>query len=311
MSVVCFGELLIDFVALESGVTVGEASGFQKAPGGAPANVAVAVSRLGHPSAFLGQVGDDPFGHYLAGVLEADRVDVSGLKFSAQARTALAFVSLGPGGERSFVFYRHPSADMLMRPEDVALDIIDQYQIFHFGSITLINEPCRSATLEAAQHARSRNMLISYDPNLRLALWPDAEAARQGMLTGLNYAHIVKISDEELDFLSAGDVNALWRPEMQIIVVTHGPGGATVFTRKDRYDMPGFSVQPVDTTGAGDGFVAGMLVGILEHWGDYLAHMKKILCFANAVGALATTKRGAIPALPTRAAADAFASCPE
>jgi fructokinase len=311
MSVVCFGELLIDFVALESGVTVGEASGFQKAPGGAPANVAVAVSRLGHPSAFLGQVGDDPFGHYLAGVLEADRVDVSGLKFSAQARTALAFVSLGPGGERSFVFYRHPSADMLMRPEDVALDIIDQYQIFHFGSITLINEPCRSATLEAVQHARSRNMLISYDPNLRLALWPDAEAARQGMLTGLNYAHIVKISDEELDFLSAGDVNALWRPEMQIIVVTHGPGGATVFTRKDRYDMPGFSVQPVDTTGAGDGFVAGMLVGILEHWGDYLAHMKKILCFANAVGALATTKRGAIPALPTRAAADAFASCPE
>lgn len=311
MSVVCFGELLIDFVALESGVTVGEASGFQKAPGGAPANVAVAVSRLGHPSAFLGQVGDDPFGHYLAGVLEADRVDVSGLKFSAQARTALAFVSLGPGGERSFVFYRHPSADMLMRPEDVALDIIDQYQIFHFGSITLINEPCRSATLEAVQHVRSRNMLISYDPNLRLALWPDAEAARQGMLTGLNYAHIVKISDEELDFLSAGDVNALWRPEMQIIVVTHGPGGATVFTRKDRYDMPGFSVQPVDTTGAGDGFVAGMLVGILEHWGDYLAHMKKILCFANAVGALATTKRGAIPALPTRAAADAFASCPE
>lgn len=312
MSVVCFGELLIDFVSLESGVTVGAASGFLKAPGGAPANVAVAVARLGHPCAFLGQVGDDPFGHYLAGVLAENQVDVSGLRFSGEARTALAFVSLGPGGERSFVFYRNPSADMLMRPEDVALDIIDKHKIFHFGSITLINEPARSATLAAAQHARSRDMLISYDPNLRMALWPDAEAARQGMLTGLNYAHIVKISDEELEFLvPGGDVSALWRPEMQIITVTHGPDGATVYTRKDRIHLPGYSVEPVDTTGAGDGFVAGILVGILEHWGDYIAHLKSIVCFANAVGALATTQRGAIPALPTRAAAEAFARCPD
>ena len=153
MSIVCFGELLIDFVALESGVTVGEASGFQKAPGGAPANVAVAVARLGYPSAFLSQVGDDPFGHYLSDVLKADQVDVSGLKFSAEARTALAFVSLAEGGERSFVFYRHPSADMLMTPDDVALDVIDQASIFHFGSITLIGEPSRSATLAAVRTA--------------------------------------------------------------------------------------------------------------------------------------------------------------
>jgi fructokinase len=267
---------------------------------------------LGHPSAFLGQVGDDPFGHYLAGVLQADNVDVSGLRFSGEARTALAFVSLGPGGERSFVFYRHPSADMLMRPEDVSLDVIDDHKIFHFGSITLINEPCRSATLIAAQHARTQKMLISYDPNLRLALWPSADAAREGMLTGLNYAHVVKISDEELEFMTpGGDINNLWRPEMQIIVVTHGPGGATVHTRKDKIHLPGFSVNPVDTTGAGDGFVAGMLVGILEHWSDYLSHMKLIVCFANAVGALATTQRGAIPALPKRAAVESFASCPE
>src|SRR5688572_16764288 len=125
MSVICFGELLIDFVASETGVTVGEASGFVKAPGGAPANVAVGVARLGHPSAFLGQVGDDPFGHFLEGVLRADKVDTRGLRFSPEARTALAFVSLQADGERSFVFYRHPSADMLMRPEDVALDVID------------------------------------------------------------------------------------------------------------------------------------------------------------------------------------------
>ena len=164
MSVVCFGELLIDFVALESGVTVGEASGFQKAPGGAPANVAVAVSRLGYPSAFLGQVGDDPFGHHLADVLAADDVDVSGLKFSTEARTALAFVSLAAGGERSFSFYRNPSADMLMTPADVDLSVIDRASIFHFGSITLIDEPAKSATLAALQHALDQGLTISYDP---------------------------------------------------------------------------------------------------------------------------------------------------
>ncbi len=312
MSVVCFGELLIDFVALESGVTVGDASGFQKAPGGAPANVAVAVARLGYPSAFLGQVGDDPFGHYLAGVLQADRVNVQGLKFSPQARTALAFVSLAEGGERSFVFYRHPSADMLMTPGEVDLSIIDAQKIFHFGSITLIGEPSRSATLAAVTHAQQNGLLISYDPNLRLALWPDADSARAGMLGGLDYAHIVKVSDEEVEFLTGGqDVSPLWRDQMQIIVVTHGPKGATVYTRGSNYHMPGFSVVPVDTTGAGDGFVAGLLVGLLDHGDQYLSHMNEILRFANAVGGLTTTKRGAIPALPTRAAVESFLQNPK
>jgi len=311
MSVVCFGELLIDFVALESGVTVGEASGFLKAPGGAPANVAVAVARLGHNSAFLGQVGDDPFGHYLAGVLQADHVDVTGLRFSSEARTMLAFVSLASAGERSFVFYRHPSADMLIRPEDVALEVINDKRIFHFGSISLISEPNRSAVLSAAQYAHKRGLLISYDPNLRLSLWPDADAARNGMLTGLNYAHIVKVSDEELEFLTGGsDVAPLWRQEMQIIVVTHGAAGSTVYTRIGQHHVPGFKVDPIDTTGAGDGFVAGLLVGILERPNDYLSKMSEILCLANAVGALATTKKGAIPALPMRAVVDAFARCP-
>lgn len=309
MSVVCMGELLIDFVALESGVTVGDASGFQKAPGGAPANVAVAVSRLSHPSAFLGQVGDDPFGHYLAGVLLSDKVDITGLNFIPHARTALAFVSLAENGERSFVFYRHPSADMLMRPESVALSVMDAHRVFHFGSITMINEPARAATLYAVQHASSRNMVISYDPNLRLALWPDADAAREGMLIGFDYAHIVKISDEELEFLvpnTNGDISKLWRDQTQVIIVTHGVGGATAYTRMGKFPVPGFHVTPVDTTGAGDGFVAGFLVGMLEHKENFIAHIQSILRFANAVGALTTTKRGAIPALPTRAEVEAF-----
>ncbi|MCB9450263.1 MAG: histidine kinase [Anaerolineaceae bacterium] len=311
MSVVCLGELLIDFVALERGVTVGEASGFQKAPGGAPANVAVAIARLGHEAAFIGQVGDDPFGHFLADVLVAEGVNTTGLKFSQEARTALAFVSLTAEGERSFVFYRHPSADMLMRADDVDLSVIQGKRVFHFGSITLIGEPSRSATLMAAQRAHADGLFISYDPNLRLSLWPDAESARAGMLVGLNYAHLVKISDDELEFLTGGqDITPLWREQTQIIVVTRGSKGATVYTRSQSYEIPGFSVRTVDTTGAGDGFVAGLLVGILEHWGNHIQHLPEILRFANAVGALATTQYGAIPALPARVVVDNFMKGP-
>lgn len=307
MGVVCMGELLIDFVALEHGVSVGEASGFKKAPGGAPANVAVAVAKLGHPSAFLGQVGDDPFGHHLAGVLQHEGVDISGLRYSEEARTALAFVSLTQEGERSFVFYRHPSADMLMSPEQVAIEVLKDKRIFHFGSITLINEPSRSATLMAARAAHTNGLLISYDPNLRMSLWPNADVAREGMLTGLNYAHVVKVSDEEVEFLTGGhDITPLWRDETQLIAVTHGAQGSTVYTRKGHVHVPGFSVKALDTTGAGDGFMAGILVGILEHWNEHIQHLEEIVRFANAVGAMATTQLGAIPSLPTRAQVDTF-----
>jgi len=307
MSIVSLGELLIDFVALESGVEVGDASGFQKAPGGAPANVALAVARLGEDSAFLGQVGDDPFGHYLHDVLDAEGVDVTGLRFSAEARTMLAFVSLGANGERSFVFYRHPSADMKMTPDDVATDVIDAGKIFHFGSITMITEPSKSATLKAVEHAQAAGLLISYDPNLRLNLWPDEGAAKIGILAGLDYANIVKVSAEELLFLTGGDDPAsLWRDHTKLIVVTHGSNGATAYTRDDRVEASGFRVEPVDTTGAGDGFVAGLLTGLLAHPDDYTEHLRPILRRANAVGALTTTNRGAIPALPTTEQVDAF-----
>jgi fructokinase len=307
MTVVCMGELLIDFVALESGVSVGEASGFQKAPGGAPANVAVAVARLGYESAFLGQVGDDPFGHHLAAVLEAEGVDISGLRYSKEARTMLAFVSLAAAGERSFSFYRHPSADMLMTPEDVALPVIDAGTIFHFGSITMISEPARSATLHAVERAGEHGLIVSYDPNLRLALWPDADAAKTGMLAGVEHAHILKISDEELDFMTGnGDVQSLWHDRLRAVVVTHGADGATIHTAEGAQRLSGYSVEPVDTTGAGDGFVAGLLAGVLDHPDDFEHHLPALLRRANAVGALTTTQRGAIPALPTREQVEAF-----
>lgn len=311
--VIACGELLIDFVPTVSGVSLAEAPAFQKAPGGAPANVAVGVKRLGRAAGFMGQVGDDEFGHFLADVLASNGVDVGGLRFSAAARTALAFVSLRADGEREFMFYRHPSADMLWQPEEVDTAYAASTRIFHFGSITLISEPSRSATLAAVAAAKAGGALISYDPNLRLPLWPSADAARAGMLHGWQYAQLVKVSEEELRFLSGQEdllagAHALWTPRLRLLVITQGPAGCMYVTPRHHGQVAGFQAQPVDTTGAGDGFVAGLLTGLLDAdfpWDDIPA-LEQALRLGNAVGALATMQRGAIPALPTRAAAEAF-----
>ncbi|MCY3831753.1 MAG: PfkB family carbohydrate kinase [Chloroflexi bacterium] len=308
MSVLSFGELLIDFVALEVGVTVGDASGFVKAPGGAPANVAAAVARLGCRSAFMGQVGDDPFGRHLADVLAAESVDIGSLTYSSEARTALAFVSNTADGDRSFMFYRHPSADMLMKPEDVDRSAIDACDIFHHGSITFIREPAASALRLALERAVAADKFISYDPNLRLPLWDSAEAARAGMLAGLETANLLKISDEELTFLTGGaDVAPLWRERMEMICVTYGAKGAAAYLKDgSAIEHGGYAVKAVDTTGAGDAFVAAMLIGILENRASWQTKLPEILDFANAVGALTCRRKGAIPSLPTLAEARAF-----
>jgi fructokinase len=227
----------------------------------------------------------------------------------------LAFVSLRDDGERSFMFYRHPSADMLMTPADVATNIIDTARIFHFGSISMINSPAREATLAAADHARTHDTLISYDPNLRMALWQDAESARIGMRRGLDYAHLLKVSDDELDFMLNEDesLRDLWQQyeQMQLIILTRGKHGAILYSRNGaEVSHDGYAVDAVDTTGAGDAFVAGMLVNILKQLnaGDTLQTLdySTLLDFACATGALTTTGRGAIPSLPTREAAQDF-----
>jgi fructokinase len=182
--VTALGELLIDFVPTVSGVALIEAPAFQKAPGGAPANVAAGVAKLGVSAGFMGKVGDDAFGHFLAQTLQEVGVDTSALRFSSEARTALAFVSLRADGEREFMFYRHPSADMLYAPGEVDVEYIRSTRVFHYGSISLISEPSRSATLLAVEAARASEALISYDPNLRLALWPSTRAAKEGIMLG-------------------------------------------------------------------------------------------------------------------------------
>ncbi len=310
--VLTLGELLIDFVPDRTGVTVADAERFVKAAGGAPANVAVGVARLGVASGFVGKVGDDAFGHWLAGVLRDAGVDVAQLRFDATARTALAFVSLDADGERDFLFYRHPSADQLHRSEDLDREALAHTDVLHHGSISLIQEPSRSATLAAIDAARAGGATISYDPNLRLALWPDADAARAGIRSVWDRAHVIKVAEDELAFLTGGtDADAartLWHDDLALLVVTRGAAGVDWFTPNDAGHVPGVRVTPVDTTGAGDAFVAALLAAWSENAdlaGDRAA-LEAALYGANAYAALTTTQPGAIPALPDRATWSAF-----
>lgn len=312
-TVIACGEILIDFVPTVTGVTLIEAPAFKKAAGGAPANVAVGLSRLGVSSAFMGKVGNDAFGHFLAQTLAENQVDISGLIFSDEARTALAFVSLKADGDRDFMFYRHPSADMLFRPEEVNEPLIRASRVFHFGSIGLISEPSRSATLRALVIAHAAGLLVTYDPNLRLNLWQNAATARQGILSAWDKAQVIKISREELVFLSGHEdlklgISSLWHPGLSVLIVTDGKDGCWYFTKHFSGKVAGFRVQAVDTTGAGDAFVAGLLKGLIDHPGawDHENTLKNICRYANAVGALTTTQRGAIPALPTIAQVTEF-----
>lgn len=329
--VVCLGEALIDFVAIESGVGVGDASGFVRAPGGAPANVAVGVARLGRSCAFLGKVGDDPFGHFLADTFAGAGVDIGGMVFSEQFRTGLAFVSLTAGGERDFCFFRNPSADMTYAPTELDSTRIASAKIFHFGSISQIDEPSGTTTLAAAEQARSNGTILSYDPNLRPPLWQSLETARQTILETLSLADMVKVSEEELGFLflnRAPDVTLTEEERegcirqfherygsVELLMVTRGAQGCCWSTRHGlRGALPGLQVDVVDTTGAGDGFLAGVMLGLLK--GDHTTPLAlgqigaeewwAIFRFANGVGALTTTRKGAIPALPTEAEVSAF-----
>jgi len=311
--VVTLGELLIDFVPTVSGVTLIEAPAFKKAAGGAPANVAAGLAKLGVSCGFFGKVGDDAFGRFLKQTLEDVGVNTSGLVFSTQARTALAFVSLTAEGEREFMFYRHPSADMLYSPEEVDYNQLKNAKIFHFGSISLISEPSRSATLAAIAAAKENGITVSYDPNLRLALWPDADTAKTGMMSVWESADLIKVSGDELEFLTGltdieDAVKSLWTDNLRLMVVTLGKTGCAYFTSAFHGEVPGFQVTPVDTTGAGDGFVAGLLKGLLTYpqvWGDE-KQLRQACRLANAVGALTTTSRGAIPALPSLEQVNAF-----
>lgn len=310
--IVCFGEMLIDFVPDVAGVSLAESTGFLKAPGGAPANVAVAISKLGGQSAFVGKVGDDEFGHMLADILRKNNVNDEGVLFDQHARTALAFVTLKANGEREFMFYRNPSADMLLTEAELNLDLIRRANIFHYGSISLISEPVRSAHLAAMNAAKQAGILCSYDPNVRLPLWPSEDAARDGILSIWKEADFIKVSDDEVAFLTKGDpqseenVLSLWYEGLKLLIVTDGEKGCRYFTKDFKGSVSGFSVKTIDTTGAGDAFVGSLLVSIAKDNSIFENEekLRQALKFSNACGAICTTQKGAIPALPTPAAAE-------
>jgi len=338
--IVCLGEALIDFVASEPCSDVGDASGFVRAAGGAPANVAVGAARLGCSSAFLGKVGDDPFGRYLGRTFAESGVDIRGMVFDPVHRTGLAFVSLAENGERDFCFFRNPSADMTFTTEEVDVSAIDACGIFHFGSITLIDQAPKSATMSAVRRAKAAGKLISYDPNLRPPLWPSLKSAQATMLEAVTLADLVKVSEEELSFLFSESAELPPSPpseaetaalagrflssfnRVSLLAVTRGERGCTWWsTSGQNGSHSGFGVQTVDTTGAGDGFVAGLLTGIIssaalgsENVRDMLvsgldqAALSGLFARANAVGAITTTRKGAIPALPTASELEQFLS---
>ncbi|XP_020240325.1 probable fructokinase-7 [Cajanus cajan] len=310
--VVCFGEMLIDFVPTVGGVSLADAPAFKKAPGGAPANVAVGISRLGGSSAFIGKVGADEFGYMLADILKQNNVETSGMRFDTNARTALAFVTLRADGEREFLFFRNPSADMLLQESELDKNILKQARIFHYGSISLIDEPCKSAHLAAMSIAKKSGCILSYDPNLRLALWPSEDAARKGIMDIWDQADVIKISEDEITFLTGGDdphddnvvLNKLFHSNLKLLIVTEGSKGCRYYTKEFKGRVAGVKVKPVDTTGAGDAFVSGILYRIASDQTIFQNEklLRKALYFANMCGAITVTERGAIPALPTKEA---------
>lgn len=321
LDIICLGELLIDFVSLDRDASLIESSGFNKAPGGAPANVAAGVSKLGINTGFIGKVGDDPFGEFLRKVLNDINVDTKYLVADACARTTLSFVAQKSDGIRDCMFYRNPGADMLLHPDELKAEYFRGAAFFHFGSISLGCEPSKSATLKAIEHAKNNGLLISYDPNLRPSLWKDMDTARKEIAEGFRHADFVKISEEEFEHILGVKTTEQCAEKIlgmgaKLVVVTLGAKGCFFSDGKRSGYVFGYSdVNVVETTGAGDAFVAAALVGITARvrLGDVNAlraddELVSILTFANAAGALATTKLGAIPSLPTTKEVDNFMS---
>lgn len=316
-TVCCFGEALIDFHGSPSGA----APVFTAHAGGAPANVAVAIARLGGHAAFIGMFGRDMFGDLLLRELAAAGVDVTHARRTDAANTALAFVSHAANGERDFSFYRPPSADLLFRDADFDASIFAAGTIFHAGSCGMTEPAAADTTLQGMARARKAGALVSFDMNLRPPLWPRFDDPAPTIWRALALADFVKLSAEELLFLaaSAGSEDAvftrLWQAHAKLVIVTDGERALRWFTPHARGERRAFPVRAVDTTGAGDAFTGGCLYRFAESRLDAQAltsfaadsgKLEATLRFGAACGALAVTRAGSFAAMPTLAAVDAF-----
>lgn len=312
------GEVLIDFIPLEKGVALKDVLSFERTPGGAPANVAAAVAKYGQKSAIISKLGNDAFGDFLVEKLVETGVNTDQILRTDKANTTLAFVSLKKNGERDFSFYRNPCADLLLEADELDENSFEKGDYLHFCSVDLVESPMKYAHKKAIEIVKSKQGIVSFDPNVRLPLWGNEQDCRNAILEFLPLAHIVKISDEELEFITGitdekEALKSLFSGDVEVVVYTQGGKGASVLTRNTNYFKQGYKINVVDTTGAGDAFIGGFLFVLLKNEVDksrlvaYVEeHGIELLSFANASGALTTANKGGTSALPTLQEIESF-----
>lgn len=302
------GEALIDFIPQEKGKRLCEVENFKRVAGGAPANVAGAVAKLGLSAKFITKLGQDAFGDYIVQCLASCGIDTSYIKRTKEADTALAFVSLAADGNRDFLFYRRRCADQLLEPSEVAADVLDDCGILHFCSVALVESPMKYAHQTLIDQAIEKDVLISFDPNLRLSLWENEEDLFHTVVEFLPSADILKISDEEITFITGCDtieeaLPSLFVGRVKAVLYTMGKDGASLYLKDGRHiTCEGNVIDVVDTTGAGDSFIGAFLYKMLFHETSDLTKLSdsvlaEYLSFANAYAACTTSRAGALDAM--------------
>ena len=305
--VTALGELLIDFTEngnSEQGNPLMEAN-----PGGAPCNMLSMIQKLGGTTAFIGKVGKDMFGRQLKTAVEAVGIDTRNLMEDEEVHTTLAFVHTFPDGDRDFSFYRNPGADMMLTKEEIQEDLIRNSKVFHFGTLSSTHEGVREATRYAIDVAKEAGCLVSFDPNLRPPLWKTLEDARKEIEYGLSKTDILKISDNEVEFLCGtsdydeGAKMLIEKYNIPFVCVTLGKDGSRAYYKGMRVDVPGFvQKNTIETTGAGDTFCGCMLHYIIQHGLEDLTeeNLRELLTFANAAASVITTRKGALAVMPSK-----------
>lgn len=313
--VVALGELLIDFT--ENGMSEQGNPILEANPGGAPCNVLAMLTKLSHHTGFIGKVGADQFGNQLEGALLEVGIDTTGLLKDREVHTTLAFVHTAPDGDRDFSFYRNPGADMMLSEEDVlsCKGLISDARIFHFGTLSMTSEICRSATKRAVAMAKDAGSVISFDPNLREPLWDSLDTAKEQVLYGLSNCDVLKISDNEIQWLTgeadydAGVSYIRDRYQIPLILVSLGKDGSIAYSESNQVRVsPFLQKNTIETTGAGDTFCACILHYVLEHGlKDYTEdELVEMLTFANAGASIITTRKGALRVMPEKTEIEAL-----
>ena len=300
--IVTLGELLIDFIP-----DGGHRPAFTRNPGGAPANLLAAAAKLGANTALIGCVGEDSFGHFLISAVAEQGICTDHIRRHPTVPTTLAFVHLDAMGERSFSFYRNPGADVMLTEEDVPPSLLQSCRVFHFGSLSLTHEPARTATRFAVEQAGKSGALISFDPNYRPPLWPSAEAAKEQILSLLPFAHILKVSEEELELLTGTADPAEGSAQLSalgpsLVFITLGEKGAFCRWKDSCISVTAPKVEAVDTTGCGDGFFGAVLSRLCRVRLDTLTvdALEEITAFGCAAGSIVAARPGALASMPTR-----------